>query len=128
MKPADFRYVVFHMPNGKFPLQAGKTLGFTQEQIETGWVVPTDGQHLLRLVADRAWPPCSTWPTPDDLILITSFGSGAGSDSFVLRGHRAAAGAPRTGARRCARCSTDRAQYLTYGEYAKFREKIIVND
>ena len=84
LKPEDFRYVVFHMPNGKFPLQAGKTLGFTKEQIETGWVVNTMGNTYsgssptgLAAILDVA--------EPDDLILITSFGSGAGSDSFVLR-------------------------------------------
>jgi hydroxymethylglutaryl-CoA synthase len=43
LKPEDFRYVVFHMPNGKFPFAAGKTLGFKKEQIETGWVVPKMG-------------------------------------------------------------------------------------
>ena len=31
------------MPNGKFPQNAGKTLGFTKEQMETGWLVPTMG-------------------------------------------------------------------------------------
>jgi len=36
LKPSDFRYAVFHMPNGKFPLRAGKQLGFTMEQMETG--------------------------------------------------------------------------------------------
>jgi hydroxymethylglutaryl-CoA synthase len=126
LKPSDFRYVVFHMPNGKFPKSAGTTLGFTEEQIETGWVVPTMGNTYsgssptgLAAILDVA--------EPGDLILITSFGSGAGSDSFVLkatdllpkrRGHaptvRSMLDGPRT--------------YVTYGEYAKLREKIIVNE
>ena len=64
---------------------------------------------------------------PDDLILITSFGSGAASDSFVLR---ATALLPeRRGRAPTVRSMLDgRRHYLTYGEYAKYREKIIVND
>jgi hydroxymethylglutaryl-CoA synthase len=64
---------------------------------------------------------------PGDLILITSFGSGAGSDSFVLR-------ATNLLPERVARAPTVRSMlegprhYLTYGEYAKYREKIILND
>ena len=126
MKPADFKHVVFHMPNGKFPLQAARTLGFTKEQMATGWVVNTMGNTYsgssptgLAAILDVA--------APGDLILITSFGSGAGSDSFVLKAtkllpeRRALAPTVRSmldGPRR----------YLTYGEYAKFREKIILND
>jgi hydroxymethylglutaryl-CoA synthase len=126
LKPSDFRYAVFHMPNGKFPMQAGKELGFKKEQIETGWIVPTMGNTYsgssptgLAAVLDVA--------SPGDLILITSFGSGAGSDSFVLkatgllperRGRAATVRSMLDGPRR----------YLTYGEYAKFREKIILND
>jgi hydroxymethylglutaryl-CoA synthase len=123
--PSDFTYAVFHMPNGKFPLAAGKTLGFSREQLEPGWLVPTMGNTYsgssptgLAAVLDIA--------APDQLILITSFGSGAGSDSFVLRATdllparrerapsvRSQLGGPH--------------QYLTYGEYAKLREKLIVN-
>jgi len=126
LKPGDFRFAVFHMPNGKFPLSAGKTLGFRREQIDTGWVVPTMGNTYsgssptgLAAILDVA--------EPGDLILITSFGSGAGSDSFVLkatellparRGRAATVRSMLEGAR----------HYLTYGEYAKLREKIIVND
>ncbi|MGB9913373.1 MAG: hydroxymethylglutaryl-CoA synthase, partial [Candidatus Kapaibacteriota bacterium] len=33
LKPQDFNYAVFHMPNGRFPLKAGKELGFQQEQM-----------------------------------------------------------------------------------------------
>jgi hydroxymethylglutaryl-CoA synthase len=126
LKPSDFRYVVFHMPNGKFPMQAGKDLGFNKEQIETGWIVPTMGNTYsgssptgLAAVLDVA--------SPGDLILITSFGSGAGSDSFVLK---ATALLPeRRGRAATVRSMLDGPRrYLTYGEYAKFREKIILND
>jgi len=89
VRPADFRHAVFHMPNGKFPKQVGKRLGFTEKQLETGWIVPTMGNTYsgssptgLAAVLDVA--------EADDLILITSFGSGAGS------------------LRRCVRCSTAR--------------------
>jgi len=125
MKPADFRYAVFHMPNGKFPLSAGKQLGFTSEQMQTGWLVNTMGNTYsgssptgLAAVLDVA--------APGDKILLTSFGSGAGSDSFVLE---ATAELP---ARR-ERAPTVRSMldgprhYLTYGQYAKLREKIILN-
>lgn len=125
LKPPDFRFAVFHMPNGKFPLTAGGQLGFTKEQMETGWVVPWMGNTYsgssptgLAAILDVA--------EPDDLILLTSFGSGAGSDSFVLkatellperRGRAPTVASLRDGPKR----------YLTYGQYAKYREKIIVN-
>jgi hydroxymethylglutaryl-CoA synthase len=125
LKPKDFRYAVFHMPNGKFPLAAAKKLGFTKEQTETGWVVNTMGNTYsgssptgLAAILDVA--------EPDDLILITSFGSGAGSDSFVLK-------ATKLLKEKRGRAPTLRSlldgprQYLTYGEYAKLREKIILN-
>ena len=124
LKPRDFRHVVFHMPNGKFPLLVGKKLGFKPEQIEAGRVVPTMGNTYsgssptgLAAVLDIA--------EPDDLILITSFGSGAASDSFVLK-------ATKLLPERRDRAATVRSmlegprRYLTYGEYAKYREKIIL--
>lgn len=125
-KPADFRYAVFHMPNGKFPLQAGKELGFTRQQIDTGWIVPTMGNTYsgssptgLAAVLDVA--------DPGDLVLITSFGSGAGSDSFILRATKELP--ERRGRARSVRAMLDGPRrYLSYGEYAKVREKIIVND
>lgn len=126
LEPKDFRYVVFHMPNGKFPLSVGADLGFTKKQLETGWVVPTMGNTYsgssptgLAAVLDVA--------DPGDLILITSFGSGAGSDSFVLRAtdllpeRRSRAPTVRS-------MLDGRRRYLTYGQYAKYREKIILNE
>ncbi|HLB00859.1 MAG TPA: hydroxymethylglutaryl-CoA synthase [Bacteroidota bacterium] len=126
MKPADFTHAVFHMPNGKFPQEAGKRLGFTKKQMEVGWIVPWMGNTYsgssptaLSAVLDVA--------RPGELIFMVSFGSGAGSDGFIFRVtdeiDRVRDRAPRT------RDYLDRGKiYLQYGEYAKYRRKIKMND
>ena len=126
MKAQDFAHAVFHMPNGKFPLKAGKTLGFTNEQIETGLLVPVMGNTYsgssptgLTAILDTA--------KPGDYIFMVSFGSGAGSDAFVFK-----ATDKITDIQDKAPKVTDMLEYnriyLDYGAYAKFRRKIILND
>ena len=125
LEPKEFRFVVFHMPNGKFPLSIGKQLGFTKQQLEVGWVAPTMGNSYsgssptgLAAILDVA--------EADDLILLTSFGSGAGSDSFVLKATELLP-SRRDFAPTVRSMLDGPRRYLTYGQYAKYREKIIVN-
>lgn len=82
--PANFTYAVFHMPNGKFPKGVSKKLGFSKEQIATGFLVdkignPYSGSSLCGLgaVLDVA--------KPNDTIFFCSYGSGAGADAFVFK-------------------------------------------
>ncbi|GAB4526657.1 MAG: hydroxymethylglutaryl-CoA synthase [Anaerolineae bacterium] len=79
----DYRYAVFHQPNVKFPSRAAQMLGFTPEQIETGLLANEIGNVYsgscmtgLTAILDVA--------EPGDRILMVSYGSGAGSDSFDL--------------------------------------------
>jgi hydroxymethylglutaryl-CoA synthase len=122
MKPADFKFAVFHQPNGKFPKRVGKMLGFKPEQIETGRLVPTLGNTYsgssplgLTAVLDVA--------EPGDRVMMCSYGSGAGSDAFILtvqeRIKQVRDLAPTT------RWLLDEnVRYVEYGEYAKLRRKI----
>ncbi len=122
MKPQDFAYVIFHQPNGKFPLRVGKMLGFKKEQIEPGWLVNKLGNTY------SGSSPLGLTSTldishPGDKILLVSYGSGAGSDAFIFevqdRINEVRDLAPQT------RVLLDsNKNYLEYGEYAKFRHKI----
>jgi len=84
MNPKDFAYAVFHMPNGKFPLVVGAMLGFTEKQILPSLVVTTLGNSytasgLMGLVS------VLEVAKPNDYIYFASYGSGAGSDAFIMQ-------------------------------------------
>ncbi|NUQ39117.1 MAG: hydroxymethylglutaryl-CoA synthase [Caldilineales bacterium] len=79
--PQDYRFVVLHQPNVKFPTRAAAELGFKQEQWQAGLLVGQigntySGASIVGLTAalDVA--------APGDRILVISFGSGAGSDAM----------------------------------------------
>lgn len=82
-KPKDFDYAVFHMPNGKFPVQVATQLGFSYDQIRKSLIVSELGNSytasaLMGLVATLEYVK------PGDKILFASYGSGAGSDAFIF--------------------------------------------
>lgn len=81
---ADYKYAVFHQPNAKFPQTVGAKLGFSKEQLAPGLLSPVIGNTYagaaiigLTAILDIA--------EPGDRILVTSYGSGAGSDAFNIR-------------------------------------------
>lgn len=82
-KPDDFKYAVFHQPNTKFPIKAAREFGFNMDHISPGLIVPKIGNTYagstplgLAATLDVA--------DPGDKIMVISYGSGAGSDSFIF--------------------------------------------
>lgn len=120
LNPSDFDYVVFHQPNGKFPLAVGAKLGFKKEQLEQGLLTPIIGNTYsgatplgLSSILDVA--------EPGDLILATSYGSGAGSDSFIIEA------TDEINVRRNPnpiRDLIEKKVYINYAKYAKLKGKI----
>lgn len=121
LAPKNFKYAVFHQPNEKYPRQVAKRLGFTPEQINDGLLSPVIGNTYagasmvgLTAILDIA--------SPGDRILVTSYGSGAGSDSFVLTAQ------PHLLERRGVALSTRdyiaRRTEIDYATYTRFRHKI----
>lgn len=117
----DFDYVVLHMPNGKFPLSAAKKLGFEKEKIISSLVVTKigntySGSSLLGL--------CSLLDKigGGKRILLTSFGSGAGSDSFsLLTTDRLEKTKPLA---QTFDYYANKKEYIDYGTYVKLRKKL----
>jgi hydroxymethylglutaryl-CoA synthase len=117
----DYDYFVFHQPNFKFPLKAAKELGVPPEKVMPGMLVQKIGNTYsassllgLAYVLDMA--------KSGQRIMLTSFGSGAGSDSFsitvtnLLQKRRNMAAMLKD-------MIEDR-EYIDYSHYVKFRKKL----
>ena len=123
MKLDEFDHVVFHQPNAKFPLQAAKKLGIPAEKLKAGLLTPVVGNTYsgavplgLSAVLDIA--------KPGEMILATSFGSGAGSDSFSIkvtdRIEKTRGKAPTI------KQYLENKKYIDYATYLKYRGKLKV--
>lgn len=122
--PRDYRHVVFHQPNGKFPQRVGKQLGFTDEQMRYGLVTPYigntySGAALIGLanVLDHTGP--------NEAVLVVGYGSGAGSDAFDLVTTEAITDFNRT-IGPPVREYLEHGVEIPYSVYAKFRGKILM--
>lgn len=120
-KPNEFKYAIFHQPNTKFPINAARALGFNIDQISPGLISPKvgntyAGSTLLGLAAtlDIA--------EPGDRILAVSYGSGSGSDAFVITVQDAII-MKRDGPKVVT--FIDRKKYVDYSTYLRYRGQII---
>lgn len=119
--PTDYRYIVLHQPNVKFPSRAAQMLGFKPEQIQTGLLANDIGNVYsgscmvgLTAVLDEA--------QPEDRILMVSYGSGAGSDAFDLVVTENIV--PKRALARRTREYIERRTVIDYGLYTRYRGKL----
>ncbi len=84
LKPDDVDYFVAHQPNPQFPVKIAKELGFKDDQYAASLQIRQFGNTYsacsligLAAVLDIA--------KPEERILVTSYGSGAGSDAYLFR-------------------------------------------
>jgi hydroxymethylglutaryl-CoA synthase len=84
LQAADINYFVAHQPNPQFPVKIAKELGFKEEQYLDSLQVNKFGNTYsgcsplgLAAILDIA--------KPEETILMVSYGSGAGSDAYLIR-------------------------------------------
>jgi hydroxymethylglutaryl-CoA synthase len=84
LQASDVDYFVTHQPNLQFPVRIAKELGFKDEQYATSLQINKFGNTYsgcspigLAALLDIA--------KPEERILVTSYGSGAGSDAYLFR-------------------------------------------
>lgn len=119
-KPKDYKYAIFHQPNGKFPVAVAKNLGFSFEQVKQGLLSPYIGNTYsgatmvgLASVLDVA--------KPGDRVFLVSYGSGAGSDGFDITITENIKKLAKKNAPTVAQLVEDKV-YIDYGMYAKFTD------
>ncbi|MCF7844722.1 MAG: hydroxymethylglutaryl-CoA synthase [Kiritimatiellales bacterium] len=107
LKVSDIDHIVLHMPNAKFPSKVAKKFGLTKEQMEYGFIVPEIGNtysacSLLGLIN------VLQHAKKGEKILLVSYGSGAGSDAFLLEMLKNGSPLPP---------DTREVEYVNYSEY-----------
>jgi len=122
--PKDYTHAVFHQPNGKFPTRVAKQLGFSEDQVKTGLIVPQIGNTYsgavplgLAAILDEA--------KAGDRIFAVAYGSGAGSDAFDITVTDGISKFERDKAPTVKNIISN-PKFLDYATYAKFRGKILL--
>ncbi|QQS38843.1 hydroxymethylglutaryl-CoA synthase [Candidatus Woesebacteria bacterium] len=122
-QPSDYDHVVFHMPNGKFPGNVALKMGFTEKQLKAGLVVGNLGNTYS---ASSMIGLCSVFDIakPGQNILLTSYGSGSGSDAFVFETTRELTKIQR----KASKTSTllVNKKYISYTSYLRLKNKIVL--
>ncbi len=123
LQPSDFAYAIFHQPNVKFPSLAAKRLGFSRDQIAPGMLANKIG-NTYSGAAMIGTAAVLDLAKPGDRILMCSFGSGAGSDSFSFvvtdRINERRDRAPKT------LWYVARREEIDYAIYARYRGKLVM--
>lgn len=121
-RPEDYDFAVFHQPNGKFPVRAGKMLGFNDKQMDTGLLVREIGNTYSGAIMVGL---CAIFDIakPGQRVFAVGYGSGAGSDGFDITVTDGIEQIDRK-AGRTMRSMVEDAKFLDYATYAKFRKKI----
>jgi hydroxymethylglutaryl-CoA synthase len=83
LKPGEINYVVCHSPNGQFPVRAALEVGFEKKQIEPSLTVQKIG-NLYSGSCPTSLAAVLDIAQPGDKILMTAYGSGAGSDTYIF--------------------------------------------
>lgn len=120
LKPSDVDFFVPHQPNGKFPEQAAKILGIDKTKLEQALLTPLIGNTYS---ASSMLGLCTVLDVakPGDTILLVSYGSGAGSDAFILK---ATKNIEKKRAPVPLRETIKEKEYIDYAKYAIYRKKI----
>jgi hydroxymethylglutaryl-CoA synthase len=121
LQPDDLDYAIFHQPNVKFPRRVAKRLGFKDDQLEPGLLAGSIGNTYAG-AAITGLSATLDVAKAGDRILMTSFGSGAGSDAFVWEVTEALA--ERRGRAPGVQTYVERRVEIDYALYARYRGKL----
>ncbi|OGJ37672.1 MAG: hypothetical protein A2383_04135 [Candidatus Pacebacteria bacterium RIFOXYB1_FULL_39_46] len=83
LRPEDIDWCVFHTPNAKFPQAAARQLGFHKHQLKHSLLVEEIG-NTYAAASLLAFINVLDHAAAGQKILVTSYGSGAGADSFLF--------------------------------------------
>ncbi|AET31876.1 hydroxymethylglutaryl-CoA synthase [Pyrobaculum ferrireducens] len=125
-KPSDFTYVVFHQPNGRFPVRAASMLNIPMDKVKPGIVVTHIG-NTYNASALMGFAKVLDSAKPGDKILLVPFGSGAGSNAFVFTTTDLITERQKAGVPTVEEMLRDKI-YVDYAQYLKMRKMIKLFD
>ncbi len=121
LTPKDIRFVVCHSPNAKYPYEAALEAGFEKEQFEPGLVVRYIG-NLYSGSSPTALAAVLDMAEPGDRVLMTSYGSGAGSESYIFTVTKEIERKRERSIPVKQQIESPRKEYVDYNTYRKWKE------